>query len=568
MRHPSTVKKEGDLSRLTSSSSSTSTSNNGSFYIPDCEVITTSNFTSSYLPEVIDPLEWQISRKRKDRQDSTSSTTQDRKLVRSNSEEHLTTVDYEVIRRVCSHEEFKHPLQDKTNGNNILAVSFQPQQAIRSGRKPQQFDLDKKSTINTEVQEILKETHKRAEVSPARSRTFDYSHKYRISPNRDGGRNGGRNGEDTDVEHERRRSSERFCKARAQPGRKLQSSKKQSKYLASRLRGGRDENVYKYDINLSKGERRGFVSSKSKADDRHLLQTTSSTSKKDDDIEHELRFVGSKPKADEKQSTQATLNAKIADDENEQHGLPIAAGAAAAIVIKSSDQNVNDQLLNIKSPKLKQEHEAMPWDTFQDEKPIVCTRFADSTFDYVNQDLYDSILTRNSLTVPSNNGLKTVGHMTKAENLKTREIMQSIKSPNLFASPDERLKQIAKRLVALKKRSANFDETFEKDNGYRPSQADKLNDRYMKNVLAEIHKLRKEKQQLKSDPGAIMGFKTIQSGTVNRVAKMTETLVDIEKVSTLNSLRKFFIENIFLHNRKNRSLKKIVFELKQCRSKP
>ncbi len=247
MRHPSSAKKEGDLSRLTTSSSS-STNDQTSIYLPESEIIS-HRFSSTYLPEVIDPLEWQISRKRKERQDSTSSITQDRKLIRSNSEEYIPNVDYEVIRRVCSHEEFKHVLQDRTNDN-----------------VEQHHECRDRKASNNEVQEILRETHKRAETSPARSRTFDFSHKHRISPLRDS-RHGYKNNDEVDGENERRRNSERFCKARAPSGRRSQSSKKANKYLASKLRE-RDENVYKYDITVSKCERRGFVSNSRHSDEK------------------------------------------------------------------------------------------------------------------------------------------------------------------------------------------------------------------------------------------------------------------------------------------------------------
>lgn len=388
MRHPSSTKKEGDLSRLTTSSSS-STNDPNSIYLPESEIIS-HRFSSTYLPEVIDPLEWQISRKRKERQDSTSSITQDRKLIRSNSEEYIPNVDYEVIRRVCSHEEFKHVLQDRTNEN------------------VDHHECRERKASNNEVQEILRETHKRAETSPARSRTFDFSHKHRISPLRDS-RHGYKNNDEVDGENERRRNSERFCKARAPSGRRSQSSKKANKYLASKLRE-RDENVYKYDKTGSKYERRGFASISRHSEDKLS-------------------------KSDLADETTALLEQNETTHPNNT----------------SKNKTTNESL------------PSLPWEiSFQDETPVVCPRFSGNTFNHVNQSR-DS-LARNAI-VASNNGLKTCGNFTKVENLKTRELMQSIPSVNLLQPPDEKLKQINKRLIALKKRVENFEEMFQREHG-------------------------------------------------------------------------------------------------------
>lgn len=509
MRHPSLAKKEGDLSRLTTSSSSSSQGNSG-IYLPESEIIT-STFTSTYLPEVIDPIEWQTSRKRKERQDSTSSITQDKKLVRSNSEEYIPNVDYEVIRRVVSHEEFKHPLQDKTNGNITTGhVGEQQQQQLMCH--------DRKSPNNnsgTEVQEILRENHKRTETSPARSRTFDYSHKYRISPHRDSrhtanGRAGGAaapNDYDADGEHERRRSSERFCKARAAPGRKAsQSSKKSSKHLAAKLRE-RDENVYKYDITVLKCERRGFVSSKpAKADDKHII--------KYEDV------CGSGSATESQMAQHASPDSTTTSPQQQQH-------------------NDNNNFIDMhagRSPKSKSRRETLPWDrSYQDDTPVVCTRFADSTFDHVAQSRGTSTAAAGTDMGRSQGaGLKSLGTFLTTENMKTRELMKNAPAAVVFSMPDERLKQINKRLVALKKRVAGFEEVFERENGYRPSQSEKLNDKFMKYAIAEMHKLRKEKQHLKTDPAAAMGlFSTAQKGG-NKVLKMKETLTEIEKVGEID----------------------------------
>uniref|UniRef100_A0A1B0CD39 FAM13A-like domain-containing protein n=2 Tax=Lutzomyia longipalpis TaxID=7200 RepID=A0A1B0CD39_LUTLO len=95
MRRPSLDHHDGDLSRLTSASSPAEGS------IAPCQ-----------------------SDERKERQDSTSSQNQDRKLVRSNSEEHISVSEYDVIRRVSSHEDFKKPLPPRPHSIHIPLLTW------------------------------------------------------------------------------------------------------------------------------------------------------------------------------------------------------------------------------------------------------------------------------------------------------------------------------------------------------------------------------------------------------------------------------------------------------------
>lgn len=690
MRHPSTVRREGDLSRLTSSSSSSpssSTANdssNGNFHLPNdnssdrannaatiatvtaeccdgshasAELNTTSRdnggagaavpgYRSNYLPAVIDPAEWpssQLSRKRKDRQDSTSSSTQhDRKLIRSNSEEFIPTSSADIgpagdtaaagagsgggvhIRRVCSHEEFKRPLQERQRNGRETNADARPVVAKLhkwvAGKAPAPAAADDvvvdaaaeaDKCANKEVQDILKETtatqhRSRNEVSPARvTRAFDYSHKMRVSPCRDGsaksggtgskhggGGNSGGGGSgavadnDADGEHERRRSSERFCRARAPTGRK-QSTKRPSKYLAARLRGGRDESVYKYDLQLTKGERRAFVSGAGGG--KHAGRTG------DEENNDPLSPVLPQPLS---QSSQE-------HDVNDNNVVDIN-GAAAIIGQQPSLANSSSSTSAIKSPKIKCKSDTLPWERSSshfDEHPapVVCPRFADATYAQVHHhriiddddnngcdddddanDFDDansqSLLIQHhhhhhhephrrrsssssenttsagagsaitSISSTSSNTWRHLGHFMKSENLKTREIMQNIKAPlagyrGQFASsttPDEMMRQTNKRLAALKRRIAGYEEAFEQENGYRPSQADKQNDRYMKNAMAEMHKLRREKQLLKADPMTAMGLRrgsgplsadAAASDAALRMVRVRETMREIEVVS-------------------------------------
>lgn len=297
-----------------------------------------------------------------------------------------------------------------------------------------------------------------------------------------------------------RRSSERFCKARAAQGfRKSSSSKKSSAPSLIRQSSSTDsehnDSAYKYDITTMKSERRGFASTKNPnptpvAAVRPTLEAGSSVSSDYGDDYNDLS------------SSFSDHN----DNNDYTDFMPISPSAP-------------------KSPISARRHESLPWDyTHADELPVKSQRFADDKFDHVNhtRDI-DMKLRNESFAV-------AIPHFAKGDNVKARDLMKNSSLPNVFTSPDEKLKQVNKRLTALKKRVAAFEENFEMENGYRPSLSIKLNERYVKNALAEIHKLRKEKQALKADPMVAMGYKSIPANE-NKVQKMKDTISDIEKVS-------------------------------------
>lgn len=443
MRRPSLGQYSDDFSRLSTASTQQHSENR----TPTLKQLNNfSDSSSTDLPDIVQECDWEKPRKRKERQDSTSSITQDRKLVRSNSEEYLSTgYDVDVIRRVSSHEDCKKLLN------------------------PQVFVEDDDKNENKSVEsESVKNLNNRIETSPARSR--DYSWKYRITPNRDSSKS--RSDDFDGGENENRRNSERFSKTRGPPGRKSASSRKPPKNLSNKFRD-RDENVYKYDT--LKSERRGFISKeKVKKKENNLLIET--------------------------------------PDYN--------------------DNNLIDSNTRVKSPKVKNTKEALPWDySFEEDTPVVCQRFAEHKFDHVNNSS-DKIVKFRSLS--SSSDLKTIGGFKEPDNLmKSRDVSKRLGPPCLFVSPDERVKQINRRLVVLKRKTAQFDEKFENENGFKPSHSDKEFDRAMKNYTSEIHKLRKEKQQLRSHPMASLGLVTAKGSEIAGEAKLTKmihTISDIEEV--------------------------------------
>lgn len=406
MRRPSLTTHEDDKSRLTTGSTTSSLS-------------TSTNTNNSYFPNIISSAEWQNGRKRKDRQDSTSSSTQDRKLVRSNSEEQLPNVSYDGFRRVSSHEDFnKKPLHLSNNERPISEEICLKADELHN-------ELNKENGVKREE---------------------------RHSPHRDARAHAKRHQHDED-EHERRRNHERFCRTRA-GGRKSSSPRKSSKFSPILTRQSD-----------KKFEGRGF------------------------------------------------------DDTGNSNSILIEDVAETTPI---------DEV----APK--------PWANAGEDAPVVCQRFATNTFSHVML----------------NNNTNFSKHQAKYE-MAAAAAANDDQPVNPFVTPEERIKQINKRLASLKKRVVHYEENFERDYGYRPSQADKMNDKSVKHAIGEIHKLRKEKAGIKSDPMAAMGYRTTSDAGVPKDKKLDtlkETLHEIEKVGGNIFQGKIFLGAIRTHFT---SLKKI-----------
>lgn len=443
MRRPSTEQTEGDLNRLTTSTSIRSTESLNSARTIIKSNDSNNNNSSNYLPNIIIAnTEYQQCRKRKDRHDSISSLTQERKLVRSNSEEHVPSCQGEVIRRVSSHEDFKKPLPLKEHNENDEKTSNEDTKCLQSVEE---------EVINNGSSDSTSDKNKLIDCSPQPSPQQVHRHCSTV---------------DSSDEHERRRNSERFLKTKSPSGRK---SPRKSRKSSPKPYLERDENAHKF---------------------HHRIENLENSMENDDAVDESTKPQLSRPR--------------------------------------------------------------YPWEHYADDKPVVCQRFAENTFDHVHHSItkfikhdhdlvkYNSITDENeaSLNVETVDK-KPFKSFMNAENVKTRDIMQKSHSPvatGMFQTPDERIRQINKRLTSLKKKISAYEETFETNYGYRPSQADKTSDKNIKNYIAEIHKLRKEKTQIKADPITAMGYKNKFDDSMpleKKLTKIKDTLGDIEKVRKL-----------------------------------
>lgn len=443
MRRPSTEQTKDDLNRLTASASvrssesvnSTQTAikaianNNHNSHSNDSNNNKNNNNSSSnYLPNIIiasAELQQQC-RKRKDRQDSTSSITQDRKVVRSSSEENVPGVCQEqsaggdALRRVSSHDNFngEQPKPDKRAqaGDDVSTQHSSCEcRVVVSGEIENQSSGDSTGAQNNSMIDVS---------TPSAAQDI------------------------TDFldENERRRESERFLKTKSPSGRK---SPRRSRKTSPVVFKERDEN---------------------------------------------------------------------AKDGEEVKG----------------DREAEEM------PKAKPLY---PWESAEEEKPVVCQRFAENTFDHVHHSIskfikHDHDLVKFNYAVDEEDDKKHYrSNFMSIESVKAREILHQkshspLSSGGVYQTPDERIRQINKRLASLKKKIGHYEESFETSYGYRPSHADKSSDKNIKNYIAEIHKLRKEKSQIKTDPIAAMGYKNKFDDSMpieKKLGKLRESLHDIEK---------------------------------------
>lgn len=453
---------------------------------------------SQYLPNLINSSEWQNCRKRKERQDSTSSISQDRKLIRSNSEEHLPNCG-EVIRRVSSHEDFKKPsplIEISVNKENIIEETaeeqhqLEEQQIFEKNLKNSSENL-KKFFIGSEslcaasregdghTQNKSDNHHHHLSQSNHLSHHNHYT-RHRLSPCRDVLRSRKDSDSELDGEHERRRHCERFSKTRPPPGRKSVSPRNRTKGHSKGKDKGSSGNDHFY----------------SKHDSHHS-------------IKHERRGYGKRDKASDREKTPEP---ELLSDYNDNNLLEKGNGT---------------------SPREKQ----LPWDqSFQDDTPVVCQRFADHNFEHATKmGGFGEVR-----SLPPNATMKH--HIS----YRSAEVHPTTQKPipqanNMF---DERIKAINRKLSTLKKKLTAYEDRFERENGFRPAHGDKTSDSSIRPVVVEIHKLRKEKNQIKADL-AVFNAKAAKlsapaqpaaaaaaAGTADekdKLYQMKDTIADIEK---------------------------------------
>ncbi|XP_017786478.1 PREDICTED: protein FAM13A isoform X2 [Nicrophorus vespilloides] len=94
---------------------------------------------------------------------------------------------------------------------------------------------------------------------------------------------------------------------------------------------------------------------------------------------------------------------------------------------------------------------------------------------------------------------------------------------------EQRLKQLAKQINSLKKKIKKYDEEFEVKYGYKPSHADKLNEKSIKKLCTELSKLKKEQKQLQEDATSLLTVPINNVDDNKPTALLKDTILEIEK---------------------------------------
>ncbi|XP_052860001.1 protein FAM13A [Anopheles cruzii] len=521
---------------------------------------------NQYLPNLINSSEWQNCRKRKERQDSTSSISQDRKLIRSNSEEHLPNCA-EVIRRVSSHEDFKKrpPAVEISIGKENIIAEEEPadgeeradeqhhrQQVFEKNLKNSADDLKKFFIGSVEsvgngsdgpfggAREHQRQPHhhhhhhQQQHLHHSGSKSQLQQQQHRLSPCRDILKSRRDSDSEQDCEHERRRHCERFSKTRPPPGRKSVSprARKQSSKFhhgpttaamvkdraghVAVLTAGSEHFYSKHDTHSSVSKatdrRSGGLGRVAKSDPRSVaafLQQTIGSGHQDSPM------GDTTPLADYNDNTVLEKN------------------QAAVLEMESTSEPGQDTSEEPLSPR-----EKLPWgQSYPDDTPaLVCQRFADDKFDHAKR--MDSVSHAKLRPVSSGGSLKLYGAYHRSED--SAGVTGGPKSAvapvanNMF---DERVKTISRKLSGLKKKVTQFEDRFERDHGCRPTHGDRSADPAIKSIVVEMHKLRREKNQIRADlvvfsskggPQAAGGG-TEAHDDEKRLGKMKDTISDIEK---------------------------------------
>ncbi|KRT83686.1 hypothetical protein AMK59_3711 [Oryctes borbonicus] len=381
-------------------------------------------------------------RKRKERQESISSIFQERKVIRSNSEERpipngtdITTKQDANIRRVSSHEDFQ-----KTNHNTIGANNI-PEKTAESALIIEENGTNSKK------------------MSPCRDINADLS----IS--------------DDACEYERRRSNERFSKAITH----------RSKYSTQ----GRRPRTKHFPKSCKEKHDSSRDSIRKISPKRHYDNA---------EIRREI----------EPETTDLSCDfLQLQFQEKERSPSPVHSPISPPLDLTTLHEQIDcSEPIPSSSIRLICENtETLPSLSVASNRLISSPR--NSVI--ITQRIYLSS------EVPQNNTL-----MGK-EDINPRE---------------ERLKHLSKQINSTKKKIKKYDEEFETKFGYRPSHADKLNDKSMKKLCADLSKMKKEQKQLKED-SSTMYFKKTGDKTENEKKKaectLQDTLIEIE--NRLNSKR-------------------------------
>lgn len=437
-----------------------------------------------FLPELAET----VTRKRKERLDSGSSSVQERKVIRSNSEERTVEdrqeadgAETKLLDHISASPDDEPPVIDDQYGSFYKSDSADKhshafEQSVDSERSSKEFFC-------------FRQKYSKNDSSPSRSRIHEYIlFPKRISPNRDpnaicGGFRGFRENFASDErDHERARCSER-----------------RSRTLAPRTR---------------RGPRR---QSKQKPDDRD--------STKENDSERSNRSCSKKSESSTssnvlKENSSIQRSSECPNPEEDGAQSPVVRSVSPTKKTPMIDLTMLHEQLgqNEPVPSVPTKLMGFPWDP-ETSRALDAEPVRDEyVTGYDNKDI--SNIRDQRRTLPDKCDDKTV----------------EIAGAFVSVEPDERLNKIAKKLQFLKKKIAKCETEFEAAHGFRASQADKMGDEVLRKLYADVRRLKNEKKSIKAGPGESLSRPVPTqsvSGESLKNKPMTEIMTEIEKVQLI-----------------------------------
>lgn len=353
-----------------------------------------------------------LARKRKERQESISSISQERKVIRSNSEERPVRTKSEQakadIRRVSSNEDFNKGERKETFKTN--------------------FSDEADHSPHRDVNELI----------------YD------------------------DCEHEKRRSHERFARPLAPRGRRINPGKKPKTRQFSKIK-------YKPENTKDNG-----------------FHKTAPSGKTENAI-----------KVHEEHEEKPNLDNFLQLHREEKQRTPSPEPILASPTIDLS--TLHEQI--------------------DCEEPIPSSAVRQITEE--TETLPSALVASNRLLLsPRNSIIMTHRIYLDPEVPQSNGALKKCKNP-----VEQRQKELTKQVNGLKRKIKKHEEEFEIKFGYKPSHADKLNDKVVKKLYAELSQVRKDLKQLKEDSTSVNFFESSDQ-KMERVVKVNlrETVGEIEKV--------------------------------------
>nr|CAD7260674.1 unnamed protein product [Timema shepardi] len=363
-------------------------------------------------------------RKRKERHKSLSSQTQD-KVIRSNSEERPLEFDgnRKEIRRVSSHEDFS-----LVKGNHRKNKNSAEQIDTSSGRNIRQ-QLQQRGGVGLPLHEHNSTvTHAHITVTHNQKVTNDNSHPVSTEAG-------------DDLEHERRRSSERVARTATPRGRRNMARRRRAnpKYISS----DKDD--------MDEG----------------------SSSKENEELEQDKLSITKQPECSSEEESNLSSPShnflQLHPQDRDRSPSPVPSPCTPPLDLSTLHKQVDSS------------------------EPL--TSLDNSS--YAHRHPVEEDLVSSHVMLSPRNSTILMRRVSLDPNIPPSPPKEHNVSIARGADYKAQPKLVSKRISNLKKKLKNYEEEFELKNGYRPSHSDKMTNKDIKKMYAELNKLQKLQKELK-----------------------------------------------------------------------